>query len=148
MYSRACLFAAVTITCTGPTGHGSLLHENTAGEKLQYIVNKFMNWRVVEKTKLKTSDLDPGDVTTVNLTMINGGCQVNVVPNELSVTFDVRLAIDVNVDKMKEIVQEWCCDAGPGVTAKFKVNPIRCQPTKIDNTNPWWVVFKRECDKM
>ncbi|XP_025207029.1 aminoacylase-1-like isoform X3 [Melanaphis sacchari] len=138
----------LTITCTGQTGHGSILHENTAGEKLQYIINKFMNWREYEKNKLINSDLSLGDVTTINLTMINGGCQVNVVPTELSVTFDIRLAIDVNIEKMKKTVQEWCCNAGPGVYVKFKDNPIRVRPTKIDNSNPWWIAFKNECDKM
>lgn len=138
----------LTITCTGQTGHGSILHENTAGEKLQYIINKFMNWREYEKTKLINSDLGPGDVTTINLTMINGGCQLNVVPTEISVTFDIRLAIDMDIEKMKETVQEWCLNAGPGVYVKFKNNPIRVKPTAIDNSNPWWIAFKNECDKM
>lgn len=107
-----------------------------------------MNWREFEKTKLKNSNLRQGDVSTINLTMINGGCQSNVVPSELSVTFDVRLAIEIDLQKMKEIVQEWCRDAGPGVSVQFKNNPIRVKPTKVDNSNPWWVAFKRECDKM
>ncbi|KAL4090367.1 hypothetical protein QTP88_025223 [Uroleucon formosanum] len=138
----------LTITCTGQTGHGSILHENTAGEKLQYVINKFMNWREHEKTKLQNSDLELGDVTTINLTMINGGCQMNVVPTDLSVTFDIRLAIDIDIKKMKKTVEEWCRNAGPGVHVQFKDNPICVRPTKIDNTNPWWIAFKNECDKM
>lgn len=62
-----------------------------------------MNWREHEKTKLQNSDLELGDVTTLNLTMINGGCQINVVPTDLSVTFDIRLAIDVDIKKMKKL---------------------------------------------
>lgn len=107
-----------------------------------------MNWREVEKMKMKVSGLGPGDVTTVNLTKIEGGCQTNVVPPEFSVTFDIRLAIDVDINKMKETVLEWCRNAGPGVTVKFKDNPIRVIPTKTDDTNPWWVAFKKECEKM
>lgn len=107
-----------------------------------------MNWREVEKTKLKNSDLRLGDVTTINLTMINGGCQINVVPTELSVSFDIRLSINVDINKMREIVQKWCCDAGPGVSVQFKDNPIRVKPTKLNDRNPWWVVFKKECEKM
>lgn len=38
-------------------------------------------------------------MTTINLTMINGGHNLNVVPTELSVTFDIRLAIDVDIKK-------------------------------------------------
>ncbi|VVC39298.1 Peptidase M20,ArgE/DapE/ACY1/CPG2/YscS, conserved site,Peptidase M20, dimerisation domain,N-acyl-L- [Cinara cedri] len=138
----------LVITCVGPTGHGSLLHENTAGEKIQYIINKFMNWREVEKNRLRNSNLGPGDVTTVNLTKIKGGCQINVVPNELSVGFDIRLAINVDIKQIERTVLEWCDNAGPGVTVQFKENPICVKPTKVDNSNPWWVAFKTECDKM
>ena len=31
-----------------------------------------------------------GEVTTVNVTMVNGGVQPNVVPSEFSVTLDCR----------------------------------------------------------
>lgn len=97
----------------------------------------------IQKTKLKNSDLKLGDVITINLTMINGGHQLNVVPSELSVTFDIRLAIDVDIKNNNESVEEWCRNAGPGVKVQFKDNPIRVKPTKIDNTNPWWIAFKK-----
>lgn len=41
-------------------------------------------------------ELTIGDVTTVNLTILSGGKQDNVVPPYMDVTFDVRLAIDVD----------------------------------------------------
>ena len=74
--------------------------ENTAGEKAQYMINKLLAYRykcttcrsqlsilsmhrAQEKAKLQA---DPsktlGDVTTVNLTIINGGVQTNVVPDK------------------------------------------------------------------
>jgi len=28
---------------------------------------------------------------------------------------------------------------------RFKDNPIRDKPTKLNNNNPWWVAFKKEC---
>lgn len=31
--------------CSGTSGHGSLLHENTAAEKFRYIMNKFLDYR-------------------------------------------------------------------------------------------------------
>lgn len=136
------------ITCTGTPGHGSLLHENTAGEKMQYIVNKFMNWREHEKLKLKNSDLKIGDVTSINLTMTNGGCQINVVPPELTTSFDVRLSIDVNDVTMESTVRKWCEEAGEGTTLKFINKSPLIQPTNINEENPWWVTFKKECDKM
>lgn len=137
----------LTVKCNGSPGHGSLLHENTAGEKIQYMINKFMNWRECEKLRLENSDLSIGDVTSVNLTMLNGGCQVNVVPPELTVTFDVRLSIQVDDAKMLKTIEKWCEEAGEGVTVEFIEKAPHVKPTKIDG-NPWWATFQKECDKM
>ncbi len=64
--------ADLNIICCGTTGHGSLLHDNTAGEKMRYVINKFMNWRDEEKEKMQSNpELTLGDVTTINLTMLN-----------------------------------------------------------------------------
>jgi len=136
------------IKCTGSPGHGSLLHNNTAGEKLQYIINKFMNWRECEKLRMESCDLRAGDVTSINLTMLNGGCQINVVPPDLTVSFDIRLDIQVNVDKMEKTVRKWCEEAGEGVSVEFLKKSPYIQPTKINEENPWWITFKKECDKM
>lgn len=38
-----------------------------------------------------------GDVTSINLTRINGGIQSNVIPSQITACFDVRLALDVNL---------------------------------------------------
>ena len=47
--------------------------------------------RAEQKAKL---DSDPsltlGDVTTVNLTIMEGGIQTNVVPDKFKLTFDIR----------------------------------------------------------
>ncbi|XP_050531858.1 aminoacylase-1-like isoform X2 [Daktulosphaira vitifoliae] len=137
------------IKCTGSPGHGSLLHENTAGEKLHFIINKFMNWRDIEKLRLKNSDLGIGDVTSINLTMLEGGCQVNVVPPELCVYFDVRLAIEVNSAKMENTINQWCNEAGDGVTLEFiECKGTQVQPTKLNEENPYWIAFKKQCDTM
>lgn len=107
-----------------------------------------MNWREYEKLRLTNSDLGPGDVTSINLTMLDGGCQVNVVPPELTVYFDVRLSILVDVIKMEKTVRKWCTEAGEGVTLEFLEKSPFIQPTKIDEENSWWITFKKECDKM
>lgn len=83
--------------CSGTTGHGSLLHKDTAGQKLRYIIDQFMDMREVEVEKLENNpEMSVGDVTTVNLTIVKGGVQTNIVPPLLTVAFDVRLAIDVD----------------------------------------------------
>lgn len=85
------------LTCNGPTGHGSAPMENTSGEKVRHILDKFMDYRSNEISKLK-GNIITGDVTGVNLTMINGGIQTNVVPAEIKIVFDIRLAVDVDPD--------------------------------------------------
>lgn len=83
--------------CEGQAGHGSLMQENTAGEKVQYMLNKFMDMRKQEMDKLKNNPaLGLGEVTSINLTMLSGGLQANVVPSEMRLTFDIRLAIEVD----------------------------------------------------
>lgn len=61
----------VMVKCGGQPGHGSQFLPNTAGEKLQSILNSFFNFRKAEEQKLKDNpSLSLGDVTTGNLTML------------------------------------------------------------------------------
>lgn len=54
------------------------------------------SFRAGEVQKLKDdSTLTIGDVTTINLTQMEGGIQANVVPDQMKITFDIRLALDV-----------------------------------------------------
>lgn len=89
----------------GQTGHGSLLHENTVGPKISYILQKMYEFRGGEQQKLKdNASLTIGDVTSINLTKIEGGSQVNVVPDQMRITFDIRLSVDVSPSEFDEMV--------------------------------------------
>lgn len=61
----------IEFICHGHSGHGSMLFANTPGEKIHYIVDKLMTLRKVESAKLENRDI--GDVTSVNMTLLNGG---------------------------------------------------------------------------
>ena len=64
-----------------------------------------MNFRAEQQKILKNNpEFSIGDVTTVNLTIINGGVQSNVVPPSLTALFDVRIAVDVDHDAFEEMV--------------------------------------------
>lgn len=134
------------IRSAGVPGHASLLHDNTAAEKLMYVVNRIMEWRTAEKTKL-SQGMDIGQVTSVNMTMLNGGCQLNVVPPEFSAGFDVRLAVDAD-SSLEDIIIGWCNESGDGVSLEVVKKNERTTPTKLDDSNFWWLKFKSECDKM
>lgn len=52
----------VEFVCEGTTGHGSLLHENTAGEKLRHILDQAFDYRETQAEKLKNNpDLTIGN---------------------------------------------------------------------------------------
>ncbi|XP_023936471.2 aminoacylase-1 [Bicyclus anynana] len=139
----------IHVICTGQPGHGSLLLPNTAGEKLRYIINKFMDLREEQKNILESNPkFTIGDVTTVNLNQVFGGIQSNVIPEKLTAVFDCRLAVTVNHEEFENMVQQWCKEAGEGVTYEFEQKNPNVEVTKTDNTNPYWVAFKSVADEM
>lgn len=71
------------------------------------MLDKMMQLRQHEAQRLKDDPkLTLGDITMVNLTMLEGGLQSNIVPSEMSLTFDIRLAIDVDHDAFHQQVWE------------------------------------------
>ncbi len=71
------------VTCPGKPGHGSRFIEDSAGPKLNSILQSVSQLREEQKALL---DLDPqltlGDVTSANITIVEGGVQVNVIPDK------------------------------------------------------------------
>ncbi|XP_044734617.1 aminoacylase-1-like [Chrysoperla carnea] len=139
----------ILVRCPGTPGHGSLLLPNTAGEKLHYIIDKFMTFRAKQKARLESDPkLSIGDVTSINLTRLFGGVQNNVVPPELSVVFDIRLAVTMDDVAFEKQILQWCKEAGEGVTIEFLQRNNRAPVTPLDNTNPWWIAFKSVTDEL
>lgn len=100
------LFSEILFRSHGPTGHGSALFRNTSGEKLNRLTTKIMEFRQAQLDKLdSTPGLHPGSVSSVNLTVLRGGDQVNVVPSTVIGTFDIRLALDVNLVEFENKVR-------------------------------------------
>lgn len=66
-----------------------------------------MEFRQSEIVRLKTNPFFKlGDVTTINLTVIKGGVQSNVVPPVIEAVFDMRLALDVDHDAFDRQVRK------------------------------------------
>jgi len=147
-YGERCIWH-LHIHCPGQPGHGSLLLENTAGEKVRYILDKFFDFRAQEKKKLAdNSSLTIGDVTTVNLTQLQGGVQSNVVPPELVVVIDCRIPVTVDVKKWEATINQWCKEAGEGITIEYEQKQPQVPVTKLDASNPYWIAFKEASDKL
>ncbi|XP_023247640.1 aminoacylase-1-like [Copidosoma floridanum] len=137
----------VHVHCPGSPGHGSMLLDDNAGEKIRIIIDKFMDFRAEQKSKLSNSNSRLGDVTSINLTKIYGGVQTNVIPNNITAVFDIRLDPEVNHDDFESMLQKWCQEAGKNVHFTFEEKNRFVPSTKLDNSNPYWIAFKKCCDE-
>ncbi|KAJ6649052.1 Aminoacylase-1 [Pseudolycoriella hygida] len=139
----------IEFVCYGKSGHGSLFLKNTPGKKVQFLINKFMELRDAEEVKLeKNANLGIGDVTTVNLTMMSGGVQNNVIPGELTIVFDIRLAVDVDHDEFYHMIERWCEEAGGNIKIIYQSKDPKSPVTATDDTNPFWIAFKNATDEL
>lgn len=66
-------YPGLRIICRGPAGHGSILHPNTAAEKMTIVLQEMHRRRSEEARKI-AGHPEPmtvmGDVTTINLTLV------------------------------------------------------------------------------
>ena len=105
----------------GNPGHGSRFIENTAAEKVQHLTNKLLGFREEQKKIYNSSpDMTLGDVTTVNLTYMSGGVQMNVVPNEFTIGFDIRITPTTKLEKFEAMIRKWIEEAGGKILAYFR----------------------------
>ncbi|XP_072026052.1 aminoacylase-1-like isoform X2 [Amphiura filiformis] len=134
------------VTCKGHPGHGSRFLEDTAAEKLQSVLNSFLDYRESEKEKLKTCKTCRflGDVTTVNLTGLEGGVQHNVVPSEFKAKFDIRVSPKTDMEDLERKIDSWIKEAGEEVTYEFTQKGKPCE-TPIGDGSPWWRAFDAAC---
>ncbi|XP_014371744.2 aminoacylase-1-like [Papilio machaon] len=129
----------VKITCKGMTGHGAMLQKDsiTAGEKINYIIKKFMEFREKERQKF-INGAPLGEVTTINLTKLEGGVQINVLPEQLSVYFDIRISPFEDHDAFENMILGWCKDAGDNVTLEYFIKNPEEKTTKLDKDAYFW----------
>lgn len=126
----------------GHSGHGSILFNNTAGEKLSYVVDKMNEYRKEEARKLNELKYPYGNVTSINLTIIKGGVQRNVIPAEMSAIFDMRISVNTDIDTFEQQLNRWCDEAGGNITIKTLERSEKEKATQVDDSNPYWVAFK------
>ena len=146
----------VEITVKGNTGHGSRLIENTAAEKVQFLLNEMLKYRTEEKERLEKSQttdepLQLGNITTINLTKMSGGVQINVVPDQYTLGFDCRIKPD-GYDSFKKFFNDL-------IQRTPKANDNEVVITSLQDSGPlvltnvekssWWLnSFKHSCEQM
>ena len=129
----------IKITCHGSPGHGSRFLENTAGEKAWKVINRLYEYRQEQRELLESdSSLTLGDVTTVNLTMMEGGVQVNVVPDKLTLGVDIRVTPRTDIREFEAKLRSWLDEAGSDVEIEFLVDFVDQKLTSVDKCDPWY----------
>jgi acetylornithine deacetylase/succinyl-diaminopimelate desuccinylase-like protein len=87
--------------------------------------------------------------STVQILHLQGGAgSAGDVPEQLSVTFDVRVAVTDDHEEMEAKLHAWCEEVGPGSYCKFQQKKPRVEPTRLDDGNPWWLAFKAACEAL
>jgi len=137
----------IKIRCPGNPGHGSRFVENTAAEKVNYMMNKLLGWRKQEEDRMKAGNLLLGEVTTVNVTGLEGGEQVNVVPSEMVMTVDIRATPSMAVEEVEKRVKGWMEEAGEGLELEYIQEAPNQIPTSISPEDPFWAGFCRAMAK-
>jgi aminoacylase len=107
-----------------------------------------LSFRDSEEKRWKSGSLTLGDVTTVNLTKIQGGLQTNVIPSEFRATFDIRISPFVDLVEFENKIKQWCEQAGPNVVYTFEKKVTFQGLTSIGADNPWWLAFKNVFDEL
>lgn len=144
---RACWW--FTVTFNGNPGHGSAFIEDTAVSKLVEVMNRALAFRKDEEIRLKSNPaFTLGDVSTLNINILKGGVQFNVVPNSMTASFDVRIAMDVDLVKFEEMLNQWCKDAGSDYKIEFFQKKDTQQTTCVDSSSPWWCAFDSACHSL
>jgi aminoacylase len=140
-YGERCVWW-LKVSCKGFPGHGSRFIENNAGAKLQAVINSFLGFREEQRKKLEgDKNLTLGDVISVNLTKVEGGVQMNVLPPEFAAYFDMRVPPSTDFDKLEAQIGEWCKQAGPDVTYEFLHHVRVKNVTPTTKEDPWWNAF-------
>lgn len=126
-----------------------MLLKNTAGEKVRNLLDRFIDYRQTQVKRLADHpELTIGDVTTVNITMLNGGVQSNVVPPEYKMTVDMRLALDVDHQEFENMFKKWCEESGTDIDYTFEQKQPKVPPTKMDFSNIFWAPFMNAVDEL
>jgi len=132
------------VTVKGQPGHGSQFIPNSVGEKLRVVIDRFMDYRAGQEKKMIETKCPIGEVTTVNLTMLNGGVQYNVVPDKLQVGFDMRVTPLYDLDVFDKQIHAWCKEAaGDDYEIRWVQRFKSKNLTSVEPGFKWWDAFSR-----
>ncbi|PVV03843.1 hypothetical protein BB560_001654 [Smittium megazygosporum] len=136
----------VKFTARGETGHGSQFIKNTAVSKLVGLSSDLLQFREAEENKLvqkygEANQTNLGESTTLNITMIDGGVQANVVPENFSAVVDIRVNPHVQIDEFNNYLKD--LTKKHDVELQYIDTPRQGQMTDISEKNKYWVTLQK-----
>lgn len=143
------------IKAKGQPGHGSRLYDDSAMENLMKSVEVVSRFRESQFDVVKAGKALNSEVVSVNPVYVKAGVPthdgfvMNVQPSEAEAGFDLRLTPTTDPDEMKRrIAAEWAPSVRNMSYEIIQKGPIRDylgRPlmTATNDSNPWWLVFKR-----
>ncbi|CAG8488122.1 4876_t:CDS:2 [Acaulospora colombiana] len=140
----------IDVTTRGNVGHGSQLIQNTAVSKLHRIINKFMEFRDSQERQLLIGvrpdgrKYSLGDVTSVNLTILQTGVQHNVIPQEAKAGFDIRVSPNVDMPLFKALIEGYVYSESDSKLEFVQYHDDN-SCTSLGEDNIWWVTFRDFC---
>ena len=149
----------IHVKCKGTPGHASMLKPDTAGEKFYRFVDKMMKFRDGQKTKYDwtyDNQQQMGETLSVNLTMVEGGKQPNVIPSHLTATFDCRIPPNIDLTKFENQLNAWAKEidlscGGPGDSIEITFSQQEKGQAICDVNGeqcaPFWKPFKAAVEK-
>ena len=91
---------------------------------------------------MEENNLPIGEVTTLNLNMIEGGVQMNVIPDKLKFGFDMRITPTTDLVELEKNMNTWCREAcGDDYELRFIQKFTEKNITSIEAGNKWWDAF-------
>jgi aminoacylase len=138
-------------TAVGEAAHASTFPETTAGQKLQIVIDKLMEFRAEQLNQLENNpNLTKDDITSVNLVRMGGGTGNNIIPTEVWASFDMRIRRKPGWDftDVVTMLDNIAIEAGPGVSYTFIQKAMEIGETAPNDSNIWWVELQKSCGQL
>ncbi|KAL3695059.1 hypothetical protein R1sor_008710 [Riccia sorocarpa] len=147
------------ITAAGHPAHGSRLLDGMALEHLRFSLNAIADFRKSEFDKVKSGEKAEGEIISINNVYLKAGTPsptgfvMNIQPSHAEAGFDMRVPPVADVDALQKRLDEEWAPASKNLTYRFvqkdKVTDNFGKPaiTAVDDSNPWWIMFKEAIAK-
>ncbi|XP_045515651.1 aminoacylase-1A-like isoform X2 [Pieris brassicae] len=128
----------INMTFYGQGGHGSEIADKGVIKKLDYILKYTLQYQKEQKEVMaRGNNAWLGRFTTMNINIIKTGIATNIMPSLVNVVIDMRLATDVSISDIQQMIDTWQNVTGPGTTVEFLRRDEVSPATTLANNCYW-----------